>query len=112
MKSHVKSKPGTEAQGELRGSCWEENRYICSRTIACASVTYHGRMFESMGLENTGGEVLLGVALLSKPSISRKKWELLETVHLKKTSVIKGKPNHKPRKELPRASLTIYLSWH
>lgn len=59
----------------------------------------------------------MGVALLSKPSISRKKWELLKTVHLKKKSVIKGKPNYKPRKELPRAKLenlsllALKLSW-
>lgn len=53
-------------------------------TIAYASITYHGRIFESIGFENTGGDVLFGVALLSKPSISRKKCELLNTVHLKK----------------------------
>lgn len=53
-------------------------------TIARASVTYHGRILESIGLENTGGEVLFGVALLSNPSISRKKCELLDTAHLKR----------------------------
>jgi len=52
-------------------------------TIGYASVTYHGRIFESIGFENTGGDTLFGVALLSKPSISRKKCELLNTGHLK-----------------------------
>ena len=68
-------------------------------TIAYASITYHGRIFESIGFENTGGDVLFGVALLSKPSISRKKCELLNTVHLKNVNK-KSKLNHKISKAL------------
>lgn len=46
-----------------------------------AAHTYHGGILESIGFEKTGGDVLLGVTLLSKGSISRKKCELLKTLN-------------------------------
>lgn len=58
------------------------------------------------------GRGVIGTGIAFKTINLQEKVGTVEDSAFKEISVIKGKPNLKSRKELPRASLIIYLSWH